>query len=301
MFLLAAVCGIGVGMLSGLLGIGGGVVMVPLFRLAFGMGPLAATATSLFTIIPTSLSGMAKHVRDNTAIVRVGVLCGIAGACLSPVGVMAASASPGWMVMAAAASVIAYSSFTMLRKALKAPKAPKASAAGSPAPARAQEGAGSSSRGVGASVAESGGASASSGCVERPAASWKADLTPSFVAKVALIGVVAGFLSGYVGVGGGFIMVPLFMSLLGVPMRKASGTSLLAVCILAVPGALQQAFLGNIDYVVGIATAVGSIPGAFIGASLVKKVPERALRFAFAAFLMAVAVILVLNESGVAA
>lgn len=297
MFLLAAVCGIGVGMLSGLLGIGGGVVMVPLFRLAFGMSPLAATATSLFTIIPTSLSGMAKHVRNNTAIVRVGVLCGIAGACLSPVGVMAASASPGWMVMAAAASVIAYSSFTMLRKALKAPKA---SAAGSPAPACAQAGAGSSSRG-GASVAESGGASASSGCVERPAASWKAGLTPSFVAKVALIGVIAGFLSGYVGVGGGFIMVPLFMSLLGVPMRKASGTSLLAVCILAVPGALQQAFLGNIDYVVGIATAVGSIPGAFIGASLVKKVPERALRFAFAAFLMAVAVILVLNESGVAA
>lgn len=297
MFLLAAVCGIGVGMLSGLLGIGGGVVMVPLFRLAFGMGPLAATATSLFTIIPTSLSGMAKHVRNNTAIVRVGVLCGIAGACLSPVGVMAASASPGWMVMAAAASVIAYSSFTMLRKALKAPKA---SVAGSPAPACAQAGARSSSRG-GAPVAESGGASVSSGCVERPAASLKADLTPSFVAKVALIGVVAGFLSGYVGVGGGFIMVPLFMSLLGVPMRKASGTSLLAVCILAVPGALQQAFLGNIDYVVGIATAVGSIPGAFIGASLVKKVPERALRFAFAAFLMAVAVILVLNESGVAA
>lgn len=298
MFLLAALCGIGVGMLSGLLGIGGGVVMVPLFRLAFGMSPLAATATSLFTIIPTSLSGMVKHVRNNTAIVRVGVLCGIAGACLSPVGVMAASASPGWMVMAAAAAVIAYSSFTMLRKALKAPKA-SAGASGSDvrAPARA----GFSPLEGGRSGARSDGASASPRHSERSDASWKADLTPSFMAKVALIGVAAGFLSGYVGVGGGFIMVPLFMSLLGVPMRKASGTSLLAVCILAVPGALQQAFMGNIDYVVGIATAVGSIPGAFVGASLVKKVPERALRFAFAAFLMAVAVILVLNESGVAA
>ncbi len=105
---------------------------------------------------------------------------------------------------------------------------------------------------------------------------------PKYVAKVALIGVVAGFMSGYVGVGGGFIMVPLFVSMLGIPMRLASGTSLTAVCILAIPGVIEQAVLGNIDYMVGVAMMVGSIPGAIVGANLVKR--ARALRFAFALF-----------------
>ena len=124
-------------------------------------------------------------------------------------------------------------------------------------------------------------------------------LTPKYVAKVALIGVVAGFMSGYVGVGGGFIMVPLFVSMLGIPMRLASGTSLTAVCILAIPGVIEQAVLGNIDYMVGVAMMVGSIPGAIVGANLVKRVPERALRFAFALFLLLMAVLLVANEASV--
>ena len=121
-FFIAALVGVGVGVLSGLLGIGGGTIMVPLFRLAFGMEPIAATATSLFTIVPTSISGMWKHAKNKTSLPRVGIVCGLAGACLSPVGVWAANVSPGWAIMGAAAIIVAYSSFTMLKKALAAPK-----------------------------------------------------------------------------------------------------------------------------------------------------------------------------------
>ena len=53
---IPALVGIGIGILSGMLGIGGGTVLVPIFRLAFGMSPIMSTATSLFTIIPTSVS-----------------------------------------------------------------------------------------------------------------------------------------------------------------------------------------------------------------------------------------------------
>lgn len=111
-----------------------------------------------------------------------------------------------------------------------------------------------------------------------------------------LIGLGAGLASGYVGVGGGFIMVPLFISVLGIMMRKASGTSLIAVTILAIPGVIEQGMLGHIDYVAGIAMAIGSIPGAVIGASLIRKVPERKLRFVFGAFLLLSAVVLLFNE-----
>ena len=113
------------------------------------------------------------------------------------------------------------------------------------------------------------------------------------------VGLGAGVASGYVGVGGGFIMVPLMLSLIGIEMRQASGTSLIAVMILAIPGVVEQALLGNINYAAGIAIAVGSIPGAVIGARLVRVVPELALRFVFGFFLIVAAVILVLNEFGI--
>lgn len=317
-FFIAALVGVGVGVLSGLLGIGGGTVMVPLFRLAFGMEPIAATATSLFTIVPTSISGMWKHAKNKTSLPRVGIVCGLTGACLSPVGVWAANVSPGWAIMGAAAVVVMYSSFTMLKKALAAPKGGAAKGsrkacdgeAMSTAAASAKAGDG---KAVSAAVATNDAtvanlvatapvAAGGSGVAEAQAALFEAPaikLTPKYVAKVALIGVVAGFMSGYVGVGGGFIMVPLFVSMLGIPMRLASGTSLTAVCILAIPGVIEQAVLGNIDYMVGIAMMVGSIPGAVVGANLVKHVPERALRFTFAAFLLLMAVLLIANEASV--
>ena len=63
-FVITAAVGVVVGILSGLLGIGGGTLMVPLFRLGFGLSALASTATSLFTIIPTSLVGFITHIKN---------------------------------------------------------------------------------------------------------------------------------------------------------------------------------------------------------------------------------------------
>ena len=110
---------------------------------------------------------------------------------------------------------------------------------------------------------------------------------------------IAGLASGYVGVGGGFIMVPLMLAVLDIPMSLASGTSLIAIMILAIPGVIEQGLLGNIDYLAGIAIVIGSIPGALVGARLVRVVPERQLRFIFGGFLLAAAVMLMLNEFGI--
>ena len=273
-FVAAAIIGVAIGILSGMLGIGGGTVMVPLFRLAFGLDPLAATATSLFSIIPTSLAGLSKHLRNGTCIPRIGLICGCAGACASPLGVLAATHSPNWAVMGGTSLVIGYSSITMLRRGIAAVRAERAAAAASPS-------------------------KAADSCAEGTRSSTEAAhaaMTMRTVAAMIAIGLIAGFMGGYVGVGGGFIMVPLFISVLGISMREASGTSLVAVCILAVPGVIEQALLGNVHVSVGLAIAVGSMPGSILGASLVKRIPESALRLLFASFLLVVAVILVLNE-----
>ncbi len=274
-FVASALVGVVVGALSGLLGIGGGTLMVPIFRLGFGMTALESTATSLFTIVPTSLVGFATHIKNKTCIPRVGVVCGLAGALTSPVGVILASLSPAWLVMLAAALIVAYSSVSMFRKAIRMPKV--AATAGTPL----EEGAEEAAKEIEEKLPEFA-------------------FTKKRVAQAIAIGLGAGLASGYVGVGGGFIMVPLFLSVLGIMMRQASGTSLVAVTILAVPGVITQVMLGNVDFIAGIAMAAGSIPGAILGANLTRIVPERQLRFAFGTFLLVSAVALFGNEIAVA-
>ena len=297
---IPALVGIGIGILSGMLGIGGGTVLVPIFRLAFGMSPIMSTATSLFTIIPTSVSGAVSHIRHKTCVPSLGLAAGLGGACTSPIGVWLATISPAWMVMLAAALIIGYSAVNMLRKAWKM----KPARAGVVAPA-----APAGEPPVEAAVEQAGDAAANDDAApEVPAgeSSVAADtgkafpkLTRKQLAIGAAIGLGAGLASGYVGVGGGFIMVPLMLSLVGISMKQASGTSLIAVMLLAIPGTIEQGLLGNIDYMAGIAVAVGSIPGAVNGARLVRLVPERTLRFIFGGFLIVAAVVLVLNEVGV--
>lgn len=281
LFLVSLVVGLAVGVLAGLLGIGGGMLLVPAFKLGYAMDSLMCTATSLFTIIPTSVSGAISHIRNKTCLPKLGVAAGLGGACLSPLGVWLATLSPDWAVMGAAALIIAYSSVMMFRKALRAPKVPRGAGAGA-ADAAAKE-----------AAAEDRAAAIERAHAEAPAIGWRE------AAIGAAIGLFAGLASGYVGVGGGFIMVPLMMSILHVPMKLTSGTSLIAVMILAVPGTVTQALLGNINWIAGIAVACGSIPGATLGAKLIPKVPERQLRFLFAGFLVVAAVLLVVNQLGV--
>lgn len=187
----------------------------------------------------------------------------------------------------------------MFRKALKAPKAtkpvasssqPDASALSSCHPERSAAGAKSKDL----AAVEDRAAAIERAHLEAPAIGWREAAIGAAIGLVRL-----GSLPGDVGVGGGFIMVPLMMSVLHVPMKLTSGTSLIAVMILAVPGTITQAVLGNINWVAGIAVACGSIPGAALGAKLIPKVPERQLRFLFAGFLVVAAVLLVVNQLGV--
>lgn len=281
--------GLFIGVFSGLLGIGGGTVMVPVLRLIFGLSAYAATATSLFAIIPTSLSGAATHLRNKTCVPKLGLVLGLGGAVTSALGVYLGSISPSWAIMLVAAVIILYSAYNMLKKALKIPSG-KAAA---------------SDRAAGVAGRPATAGAASAGAAEVPVtAEAPEESKPVFVlgrrelVGGVLIGLVAGLASGYVGVGGGFIMVPLMTSWLGVPMRYASGTSLIAIIILCVPGVAEQMMLGNVDYFAGILLVLGSIPGAAVGAKLVKKVPERTLRFIFAGFLGVAAIMLLVKEAG---
>lgn len=319
-FAFSIVAGLIVGTFSGLLGIGGGTLMIPLFRLGFGLSAIVSTATSLFTIVPTSIAGCITHLKNKTCIAKIGLIAGVAGACTSPLGVLAATNSPDIAIMACAAIIIAYSAITMFRKAIKMPKRTDSDLSIRATlqrfrmefadeieemPDGRQDSGERTGQVQGAHVRETQAApartteTAIAHEVQKSVNTLEAPMAAKRLLTGAAIGLVAGFASGYVGVGGGFLMVPLFISLLGITMKKASGTSLIAVVILAIPGVITQTLHGNVDFVAGIAMAIGSIPGALIGASLIRYIPERKMRFLFGFFLLFAAIILVINELNV--
>lgn len=95
---------------------------------------------------------------------------------------------------------------------------------------------------------------------------------------LVLLGLGAGFFSGFLGIGGGFIMVPAFMRFFGVPIKTALGTSLAVITITAIPNMIAHQIVGNIDWRIALWLAIGVIPGARLGARLSINAQERVLR-----------------------
>jgi uncharacterized protein len=115
--------------------------------------------------------------------------------------------------------------------------------------------------------------------------------TPREASSPALgsIGFVAGFVSGLLGIGGGLVMVPLLSGRLGMPLKRALGTSLLAIVALVVPGTVVHAALGHIDPGIFLVLTAGAVPGARLGASLALGARERTLRIVVGTGLLVIA------------
>ena len=105
-----------------------------------------------------------------------------------------------------------------------------------------------------------------------------------------LVGVVGGAFSGAFGVGGGIVMVPLMLWLLGFDQRRAAATSLAAIVLSSLAGSLAYFATGHVDVVVGLIVGVGGIFGSFIGARLLRILPIVWLRWGFIVLLIVIAV-----------
>jgi uncharacterized protein len=99
--------------------------------------------------------------------------------------------------------------------------------------------------------------------------------------RIAAIAVLVGVVSGLLGNSGGFLLAPLFMTALYMPVRRALGTSLAVSAALALPGTAVHAWLGHIDWALTLAFAVTSVPFARVGARLAFRVPARSLSLAY--------------------
>ncbi len=110
------------------------------------------------------------------------------------------------------------------------------------------------------------------------------------------VGAVAGAISGLFGVGGGIVMVPLLVLALGVPQRRAHGTSVTATLPIALAGVSGFWLEGRVDWPVAFVVVLGAVPGAVIGAQLLAKVPTTLLTYGFVATLAVSALRLALAQ-----
>jgi uncharacterized membrane protein YfcA len=111
--------------------------------------------------------------------------------------------------------------------------------------------------------------------------------------KLAVIGTAAGAFSGLLGVGGGSVIVPLLIIWLAYGEREATGTSMMAIVVIAALAVTLQAFYGNVDPANAALIGVPAVAGAFAGTALQQRMPERLISVIFAVLLIVIAIELI--------
>ncbi|HEY5054164.1 MAG TPA: sulfite exporter TauE/SafE family protein [Solirubrobacterales bacterium] len=113
--------------------------------------------------------------------------------------------------------------------------------------------------------------------------------------KLAAIGTLAGVFSGLFGVGGGSVIVPLLIFWFGYGERLATGTSLAAIVLIGMLGALAQGGLyGNVHVITGLLLAIPAVAGIVIGTAIQQRISQRAVSLLFAVLLIGIAIELII-------
>ncbi|MCG8367851.1 MAG: sulfite exporter TauE/SafE family protein [Pseudanabaenales cyanobacterium] len=263
--------GIIVGLLATLLGIGGGLLMVPVLTL-WGATPLEAVATSLAGIFLSSTSGTFQNWRMKQLNVERVTLLTPPAMLMSEVGVWISNHIPAtWLLVSFAALQISAIFLIRLKHTLKR---------SAPQPIFAIPGVASGNR---------------------DSSTLKSEVLSTaiphrvWIFQIQAIGVLAGLLAGVFGVGGGIVMVPLQMLFLGETIKNAVRTSLGAVSLISVWALAHQAVSGNVLWQAGIYLGIGGLLGAQLGARLLPKLPDSLVNLLFRSLLLLMALSMVIK------
>jgi uncharacterized membrane protein YfcA len=118
-----------------------------------------------------------------------------------------------------------------------------------------------------------------------------------WLVRAAVLGLVAGFLGGLFGVGGGILIVPALVLFMHMDQRLAHGTSLAAVLPIAIASLIGYTLADKVDWPVGALLAIGAVGGAVIGTHILHVLPQRVLGYVFAGFLLLTAIRLVVDHA----
>lgn len=267
------------GLLGALVGIGGGLIVVPVLVLGFGLDIKIAIASSLIVVVASSTASGSVYVGKGLTNLRLGMLLevattigGITG------GLIAVYISPS-TISGMFAVLMVVTCFLILRTK-DSVKKPEETAGNSVKSGR--EGAGKLS-----------------GSYFDPYLKSVVQYEVTNVPLGSFISFFAGILSGLLGVGGGFIKVPAMALGMKVPMKVAAATSNFMIGVTAVSSLFVYFASGFVQPIIAAPVALGVVGGALYGTSVAQKISPKLLRKIFAVILILVAVQMFLKAVGV--
>ena len=299
MLALAVPVGLLIGLALGSLGGGGSILTVPALVYLLGQSPQAATTGSLLIVGTTALAGAAAHWRAGRVRVGPGLVFGALGLAGSYVGTRLSAGVDPHVLLTAFAVLMLVAAAAMLRRkrsgngAVRDPSTGMAMLRGW----RSRNGAArdlSSGRAIPAAAARPGRPTAVvTGTAVRacPLPAPTPRLTGCRVIKVVAAATAVGLLTGFFGVGGGFVIVPALVLALGFEMQVAVGTSLLVIAVNS--AAALGARLGghpHLDWPLLSLFALTAIAGSVAGNRVASTVDAAKLTAAFVLLLVAVSV-----------
>ena len=275
--LLLLAGGVAAGAFGSLLGLGGGLLIVPLLTLGFGLPLREAVGVSLVCVIVTSSASAGVYLQRRQANLRLGMLLELFTGLGAIMGGAIAFLVDERLLAGLFALLLLYVAVTMGRGVRPSAPAPTLDET-SPATDLSRD-----------RDAGGGDAHTDADAIALPADARGLGLEPGRerrlpVASVASIG--AGVASALLGVGGGLIKVPVMHLILGVPLRISTATSNLMVGITASTSAIVYLLRGGIDAYAAGPTAVGVFVGASLGSRLGHRVDARLLRLLFVVVLL---------------
>ena len=244
------------GILSGAFGIGGGIVSVPLVKHLVGVSAHIAIGTTLAVIMPTALMGAYSYLKSGKLILSLAGICGIPAVIGTIFGSHHSHFIEGKNLMVALAVLMLLVGIDFVS-------------------------------GLGNKLKASAGG-------DEDSFTFKLD-GKAIVAGI-LIGTIVGLLSGLLGIGGGFIMVPAFCYVLHLPLKVAFGTSLVVIAVVSLPGTVVHAMHQHVDLPMAAQMLAGSVPGAWIGSKFALKTKDKVLRSVFGSILIVLSILFAWRE-----
>jgi uncharacterized membrane protein YfcA len=245
--------GVFVGMMMALTGAGGGILSVPLLVFGLNLSIASAGPIGLLAIAVAGSLGAINGLRTKLLRYRAVLVMAVLGIVLAPIGIYMAQRIPNTPLLLAFASILIMVSIRMFIQAQ-------------------QEITGNVPK-------------------ERPAPPCKLDqsigrLIWSVPCARSLMGsgAAAGFLSGLLGVGGGFIIVPALKKVTDLPMQSIVATSLGVLALISITGVTSAAVAGHLNWSIGIPFAGGAVAGMLLGSVIAKQISGPRIQQVFAIF-----------------
>jgi uncharacterized membrane protein YfcA len=269
--LVIVLLGFGVGLLSGMFGVGGGFLTTPLL-IFYGIPPTVAVASATTQITGASVSGAMVHMRRGGVDLKMAAVMIVGGLFGSLVGaavfrILQASGQVDVVISLLYVLILGWIGAIMLRESLAALGAVATSASDSGAPRHNR-------------------------WVASLPLRWRFYSSGLYISPVApmAIGFVAGVMTVLLGIGGGFILVPAMIYLLGMPARVVIGTSLVMILAVSAGTTMVHSLTTRaVDIVLAALLLVGGVIGAQYGALLTTRLKPDYLRLALAVIILLVA------------